>query len=74
MWAENLLGMKTYRKLINENLFTVSFAPGFWDTHYRQSYMNVAAKVLNKFIAKGGSIAMLLAPFMYVIASPKKQA
>jgi 2-polyprenyl-3-methyl-5-hydroxy-6-metoxy-1,4-benzoquinol methylase len=73
VWAENLLDMKTYRRLINENHFTVSFAPGFWDTHYRQSYMNVAAKLLNKIIAKSNSIAMSLAPFIYVIASPKKQ-
>ena len=74
VWAENLLGTRTYRRLIDENKFTVSFAPGFWDTHYSKSYLNRAAGFLNKLIANGGSMALRLAPFMYVIARPKKAA
>jgi 2-polyprenyl-3-methyl-5-hydroxy-6-metoxy-1,4-benzoquinol methylase len=72
VWAENLLSLKTYRRLINESRYTVSFAPGFWDTHYQQHYMNRLARLLNRMISAGGSIAMMLAPFMYVIARPKK--
>ena len=74
VWAENLLSVKTYRRLINENVYTVSFVPGFWDTHYKQRYMNAAARMLNKIISKGGAIAMMLAPFIYIIARPKKAA
>ena len=74
VWAENLLSLKTYRKLINENKYTVSFAPGFWDTHYKRNYMNTIARLLNKIISQGGSVAMMLAPFIYVIARPKKAA
>ncbi|MBL7700260.1 MAG: hypothetical protein JNK79_18995 [Chitinophagaceae bacterium] len=71
VWAENLLSMKRYRQLIDEQQFTVSFAPGFWDTHYKRSYMNVAARWLNKIIAKNSKFAMRLAPFIYVVAKPK---
>jgi 2-polyprenyl-3-methyl-5-hydroxy-6-metoxy-1,4-benzoquinol methylase len=71
VWAEHLLGSKEYRKLINEQFFTVSFAPGFWDTHYSKAYMNVIGKLLNKIIAGGGSAALKTAPFIYVIAVPK---
>ena len=74
VWAENLLSLKTYRRLIDEKKYTVSFAPGFWDTHYRQTYLNIAAGLLNRIISKGGKMAMMLAPFIYVIARPKNVA
>ena len=74
VWAENLLSLKTYRKLIDENKYTVSFAPGFWDTHYRQKYINQAAGFLNRIISKRGRLALMLAPFIYVIARPKNAA
>lgn len=72
VWAEHLLGKDEYRKLINENLYEVSFAPGFWDTHYSKPYKNRAAKILNRIIARNGRLAMVLAPFIYVIAQPRK--
>lgn len=74
VWAENLLSMNTYKKVINESVFTVTFAPGFWDTHYKQPVMNVAARLLNKMIARGGKLAMWIAPFIYVIAIPKTRS
>jgi 2-polyprenyl-3-methyl-5-hydroxy-6-metoxy-1,4-benzoquinol methylase len=74
VWAENLLSLATYRRLIGENRYTISFAPGFWDTHYKQSYVNHAARLLNSIIARGGMVAMMLAPFIYIIARPKQGA
>ena len=74
VWAENLLSLKTYRRMIDEKKYAVTFAPGFWDTHYRQNYLNFAARLLNKLILKGGKLAMSLAPFIYVIARPKNVA
>lgn len=71
VWAEHLLSSEEYRKLINEKYFTVSFAPGFWDTHYSKSYMNIIGRMMNRIIAGGGSMAMKTAPFIYVIAVPK---
>jgi hypothetical protein len=70
VWAEHLLNMHDYRQLINESWFRVSFTPGFWDTHYGSAYKNVAGKLLNRIIGKGGKRSMRLAPFIYVIAKP----
>lgn len=74
VWAEHLIDIDTYRKLINEKHFAISFAPGFWDTHYRVKYLNNVARFLNRMIAKTDGLAFTLAPFIYVIASPKKEA
>lgn len=71
VWAEHLLSKDEYRALINEKLYHINFAPGFWDTHYKKAYMNTIGRTLNKIIAKGGNKAMRVAPFIYVIASPK---
>ncbi len=71
VWAEHLLSRETYRKMINEQLYEVSFAPGFWDTHYNRNYMNIAGNLFNRIIAKGGEAAMRIAPFIYVIARPR---
>lgn len=73
VWAEHLLTMKEYRALINENFFTISFEPGFWDTHYIKKYKNIAGNAFNRIISKGGKLAMRLAPFIYVIAVPRKK-
>lgn len=72
VWAEHLLNMHDYRQLINESLFNVSFAPGFWDTHYGKKYKNLAGKIFNGIIARGGKKSMRLAPFIYVIAKPRQ--
>jgi 2-polyprenyl-3-methyl-5-hydroxy-6-metoxy-1,4-benzoquinol methylase len=71
VWAEHLLSSEEYRNLIDEKLFNVSFTPGFWDTHYTKPYMNSVGRMMNKIISKGGKNAMRVAPFIYVIASPK---
>lgn len=71
VWAENLLRLQQYRELIDENKFRISFVPGFWDTHYKSRYKNRVSSILNKMISRGGKTAMMLAPFIYVIATPK---
>lgn len=71
VWSEHLLNAYQYRQLINENNYHVSFAPGFWDTHYSKSYKNILGNSFNKIISKGGTGAMRFAPFIYVIAIPK---
>jgi 2-polyprenyl-3-methyl-5-hydroxy-6-metoxy-1,4-benzoquinol methylase len=71
VWAEHLLSMVEYRNLIDERLYNISFAPGFWDTHYDKPYMNTVGRTMNRIIARGGNNAMRVAPFIYVIASPR---
>lgn len=71
VWAEHLLSLNEYRAVINEDLYNISFQPGFWDTHYSISQMNTVGRTMNRIIAKGGNNAMRVAPFIYVIASPR---
>ena len=73
VWAEHLVSQEAYRALINEKHYSVSFLPGFWDTHYNNNYMNLAGRILNKIIAAGGKAGMVLAPFIYVIATPRER-
>lgn len=73
VWAEHLLTKEEYRHLINEKFYEVTFEAGFWDTHYTRPYKNQAAKLLNRVIARQGNLAMKLAPFIYVIARPRKK-
>jgi hypothetical protein len=72
VWAEHLISAAQYKKLIHDDQYSVTFAPGFWDTHYPKSYMNAAGRILNKIIRGSGKKAMLFAPFIYVIAIPRK--
>lgn len=72
VWAENLMSAAQYRQLINEAQYAVSLEPGFWDTHYPSGAMNLLAQLLNRLMRVGGRLAMTLAPFIYVIAIPRK--
>jgi 2-polyprenyl-3-methyl-5-hydroxy-6-metoxy-1,4-benzoquinol methylase len=72
VWAEHLLNTDDYRHLINENNYKVSFAPGFWDTHYDKKYKNFTGRLFNRIIKKQGKRSMQVAPFIYVIAIPRK--
>jgi 2-polyprenyl-3-methyl-5-hydroxy-6-metoxy-1,4-benzoquinol methylase len=73
VWAEHLLTKNEYRHLANEKFYDVSFEAGFWDTHYSKSYKNAAGKLLNRIISRKGSLAVTVAPFIYVIARPRKR-
>jgi 2-polyprenyl-3-methyl-5-hydroxy-6-metoxy-1,4-benzoquinol methylase len=72
VWAEHLMSKDEYRRLINEEFYDVIFEAGFWDTHYSKSYKNTAGRMLNRIIARKGGVAMRMAPFIYVIARPRK--
>ena len=73
VWAEHLLSLEEYKELIDEDRYNVRFEPGFWDTHYSKGYKNVASKILNGLIRSNRTLGMQLAPFMYVIADPRKK-
>ncbi len=70
VWAEHMISFDEYRHLINEKQYSVSFAPGFWDTHYNNGFMNIAGTILNAGIRLFPSIGCITAPFIYVIAKP----
>lgn len=70
VWAEHMIAFSEYRKLIGENKYKISFAPGFWDTHYNNFLMNLIGNMLNVCIRSSSTIGFAVAPFIYVIAKP----
>ncbi len=73
VWAEHMITFGEYRKNIQTENYTVSFLPGFWDTHYSKAWKNVFSRVMNILIRLMGKSGVFLAPFIYVIAEPKKK-
>lgn len=74
IWVEHLLTFQQYRKLIDDQKYSITFLPGFWDTHYQKSWMNNFSKLMNSSIHKlSGKARFIIAPFIYVVAEPKKQ-
>ena len=68
VWNEHLLTKKEYKELINGAGFKMEYTPGYWDTHYKSSAMNIIAKIFNKIISLLGNKGILLSPFVNVIA------
>lgn len=73
LWAENLISFEKYREYINQDRYNIIFQPGFWDTHYSKKWKNLIGKSLNKLKRYIPSLAFSIAPFIYIIAEPKKQ-
>lgn len=72
VWAEHLLKFSEYRELIGDGRYKISFAPGFWDTHYKKPWKNLLGWILNPLIKAAGTAGIVLSPFIYVIAEPQK--
>jgi hypothetical protein len=70
IWVEHLLTFKEYRNLIGASNYSVTFLPGFWDTHYKRRWKNVFARLFNSIIRVVGIGGFFIAPFIYVIAEP----
>lgn len=73
VWAEHLISFTEYRNQIGAEKYIISFEPGFWDTHYSKSYKNIFAKILNRFGKVSFATGFLTAPFIYIIAEPKRK-
>lgn len=71
VWAEHLLTFSQYKALIGTP-FESSFEPGFWDTHYSNPIKNIFARMMNLIINLNRVIGIVVAPFIYVIAKPRK--
>ncbi len=70
VWAEHLLRFEEYKQLIDGMKFTVEFEPGFWDTHYSSNFKNKFCFLLNKMIKLNSSLGFVVAPFIYITATP----
>ncbi len=72
VWAENILPFSVHKKMIESTGMMAVVKPGFWDTHYTKTWMNLIGKTFNPLIKNIPGINYLLAPFIYVIALPKE--
>lgn len=73
IWVEHLLTFKEYRNLLGSANYSITFLPGFWDTHYKRRWKNIFARLFNSIIRMVGIAGFFLAPFIYVIAEPLKR-
>ncbi len=72
IWCENLLVFSVYKQKLIAGNYDAQFKPGFWDTHYPAAWKNLPVKILNSIINIVGDFGFVLAPFIYVIAIPRK--
>ncbi len=68
VWNEHLLTKSEYAHIISTAGFKMDYTPGYWDTHYGSSLMNIAARLLNKLTVLSGNRGILLSPFVNVTA------
>lgn len=68
VWNEHLLTKKEHEEIITAAGFKMEYAPGYWDTHYKSTAMNIAAKIFNKIILLLGSRGIILSPFVNITA------
>ncbi|MGG9972420.1 hypothetical protein ACQ33O_11560 [Ferruginibacter sp. SUN002] len=68
VWVEHLLSKEAYREIINHAGFSMEYSAGFWDTNYKNSFVNLCTKSLNKLIKILGNKGYLLSPFINVVA------
>ena len=73
-WAEHLITRKDYMNIIKKAGFTATYTAGFWDTHYKSSFVNLFTRGLNTIIKIIGSKGYYLSPFVKVIASKNDNA
>lgn len=69
VWAENLITKENYLQIIEDTGFKATYTAGFWDTHYKNSFVNLFTGFLNKIIKITGSKGYLFAPFVNVVAT-----
>jgi 2-polyprenyl-3-methyl-5-hydroxy-6-metoxy-1,4-benzoquinol methylase len=72
IWAENILPIQDYQKIIETKGYKLSILPAFWDTHYSSGIKNIFAKTMNVITRmlgdKGG---LRTTAFIYIIAEKK---
>lgn len=66
-WFEHLLPVGEFRRLMEKNGFQYFAKNGFYNTNYRQWYLNLIAPVLNWQMRLLGNSGIVLAPFITVI-------
>jgi len=63
-WVERLDSIAAYKDIFEENGFSFTCLPGFYDTHYASATANILARLLNPCIRVLGSKGTKLSPFI----------
>jgi 2-polyprenyl-3-methyl-5-hydroxy-6-metoxy-1,4-benzoquinol methylase len=69
-WAENLLSIEDYRRSFERSGFSFSVENGFYNTQYKQSWLNGITKVMNILISMFPH-TISLSPFIILIGKKK---
>ncbi len=71
-WAEHLLPVKEYKRIIETKGYRLTILPAFWDTHYNSAVKNLFARTMNWLTVKlGRKMGLAATAFIYVIAEKK---
>lgn len=72
VWAEHILPLKEYEKIITTKGYNLTILPAFWDTHYSSAIKNIIGRSMNFLTGllgnKGG---LKTTAFIYIIAEKK---
>lgn len=72
VWAEHIIPVKDYQKIIESKGYKLTVLPAFWDTHYNSFVKNIFGKTMNLITRllgpKGG---LRTTAFIYIIAEKR---
>jgi len=72
IWAEHIIPVADYRRIIESKGYRLSVKPAFWDTHYSSALKNLFAGTMN-FVTRqlGDKLGLKTTAFIYIIAQKK---
>lgn len=72
LWAEHIIPVATYKKIIESKGYRLTVLPAFWDTHNKSGLKNVVGKVMNLAgTLLGDKAGLKTTAFIYIIAEKK---
>lgn len=69
VWAEHIIPVNDYERIIVSKGYKLTILPAFWDTHYSSSLKNIFGKAMNMVSGMlGDKLGLKTTAFIYVIA------
>lgn len=73
-WAEHLVSLTDYKKLIEKNDFSLNIICGFYNTHYKLKILNIITSIANMVIKKLTFTSIYGAPFIVLYCKKKNHS
>lgn len=72
LWAEHIIPVSAYKKIIESKGYRLTVLPAFWDTHNKSGLKNIVGKAMN-FAGSllGNKAGLKTTAFIYIIAEKK---